>query len=133
MPGWQRVWHEVRWDGKTASFFALEETEEQKARKKLDKFKDQATSPARIPARFCRCCQPAGLPRQSLSITASTSAMVILELESNDRLITPPAPKHFVNDRLGDENRGPFLNGALRLATNNCSRTRLRFSESELA
>jgi len=59
--------------------------------------------------------------------------MVILELESNDRLITPPAPKHFVNDRLGDENRGPFLNGALRLATNNCSRTRLRFSESELA
>jgi len=28
-------WHRVGWDGKTASLFALEETDERKARKKL--------------------------------------------------------------------------------------------------
>jgi hypothetical protein len=28
-------WHRIHWDGKTASVFALEETDEQKARKRL--------------------------------------------------------------------------------------------------
>jgi hypothetical protein len=28
-------WHEVRWDGKTASFFTLKETDERRAHKKL--------------------------------------------------------------------------------------------------
>jgi hypothetical protein len=28
-------WSGIRWDGKTVSFFALEETDERKARKKL--------------------------------------------------------------------------------------------------
>jgi len=28
-------WHRIHWDGKTVSVFALEETDEQKARKRL--------------------------------------------------------------------------------------------------
>jgi hypothetical protein len=35
-------WHGVRWDGKTASFFALEETDERTARRKL--FEQQRSS-----------------------------------------------------------------------------------------
>jgi hypothetical protein len=35
VPGWQRIWHGVRLGGKTVSVFALQETDERKAKNKL--------------------------------------------------------------------------------------------------
>jgi hypothetical protein len=41
-------WHEVRWDGKTASFLGLEETDERKACKKLFGYRNRTRKPTAL-------------------------------------------------------------------------------------